>query len=72
MPDEIQLWEYRVQKVGSASSGVKTEELELLLNEWGQAGWEVVSALVNESNSKITIIAKRPLTNRTRQNRAAP
>ena len=65
MSDEIQLWEYRVQKVGSAASGVKTEELGQLLNEWGLQGWEVFSSVGNESNSKITIFAKRPLINRT-------
>ncbi len=38
MADEIHLWEYRVQTVGSFWSGVKANALEQLLNEWGR-GW---------------------------------
>jgi hypothetical protein len=35
MAEEIPKWEYRVQTVGSFWSGVKANELEKLLNEWG-------------------------------------
>lgn len=72
MPDEIQLWEYRVQTVGSFLSGVKADELEQLLNEWGEDGWEVVSTHILENANKINVIAKRPLTDRARRRRSMP
>jgi hypothetical protein len=72
MPDEIQLWEYRVQTVGSFLSGVKADELEELLNEWGEEGWEVVSTHILENANKINVIAKRPLTDRARRRRTMP
>ena len=72
MPDEIQLWEYRVQTVGSLWSGVKADELEQLLNEWGEEGWEVVSTHILENANKINVIAKRPLTDRARRRRSLP
>lgn len=65
MNDEPQKWEYRVQTVGGFFSGVKAEELELLLNEWGEEGWEVVAAHIIENANKINVIAKRPLTRET-------
>lgn len=72
MPDETQLWEYRVQTVGSFFSGVKADELEQLLNEWGEEGWEVVSTHILENMNKINVIAKRPLTERARRRRTLP
>jgi hypothetical protein len=72
MPDETQLWEYRVQTVGSFFSGVKADELEQLLNEWGEEGWEVVSTHILENANKINVIAKRPLTDRARRRRSMP
>lgn len=72
MAEEINQWEYRVQTVGSFWSGVKAEELEQLLNEWGEEGWEVVSTHIIENVNKINVIAKRPLTPRTRRFRSMP
>ena len=72
MPDETQLWEYRVQTVGSLWSGVKADVLEQLLNEWGEEGWEVVSTHILEKANKINVIAKRPLTDRARRRRTMP
>ena len=72
MTDEITQWEYRVQTVGSFWSGVKAEELEQLLNEWGEEGWEVASTHVLENTNKINVIAKRPLTDRARRRRSLP
>jgi hypothetical protein len=69
--DTIQ-WEYRVQTVGAFFSGVKAEELEELLNEWGEDGWEVVSTHIIENANKINVIAKRPLTDRVRRERSRP
>ena len=72
MYEEIKNWEYRVQSVGGFFSGVKAEELEELLNEWGEDGWEVISTHIIENANKINVIAKRPLTDRTRRERSRP
>jgi hypothetical protein len=72
MYEEIKQWEYRVQTVGGFFSGVKTDELEELLNEWGEEGWEVVSTHIIENANKINVIAKRPLTDRVRRERSRP
>jgi len=72
MSEEIKQWEYRVQTVGGFFSGVKAEELEELLNEWGEDGWEVVSTHTIENANKINVIAKRPLTDRVRRERSRP
>ena len=72
MYEEIKQWEYRVKTVGAFFSGVKAEELEELLNEWGEDGWEVVSTHIIENYNKINVIAKRPLTDRVRRERSRP
>ena len=70
--EETQKWEYRVQTVGTFWSGVKADELEQLLNEWGEEGWEVVSTHILENANKINVIAKRPLSITTRRSRSMP
>ena len=72
MAEEIRQWEYRVQTVGTFWSGVKADELEQPLNEWGEKGWEVVSTHIIENVNKINVIAKRPLTRETRRSRSMP
>lgn len=72
MSDETQLWEYRVQAAGSFWTGVRANELEQLLNTWGEEGWEVVSTHILENTNKINVIAKRPLSDRTRRKRSTP
>ena len=72
MYEEIKQWEYRVQTVGGFFSGVKAEELEELLNEWGEDGWEVVSTHIIENANKINVIARRPLTDPVRRERSRP
>jgi hypothetical protein len=72
MAEEVSKWEYRVQTVGSLWSGVKADELEQLLNEWGEEGWEVVSTHILENANKINVIAKRPLSSTTRRSRSMP
>ena len=72
MYEDNRQWEYRVQTVGGFFSGVKAEELEELLNEWGEDGWEVVSTHIIENANKINVIAKRPLTDRVRRERSRP
>ena len=72
MAEETKQWEYRVQTVGGFWSGVKADELEQLLNEWGVEGWEVVSTHIIENVNKINVIAKRPLSSATRRFRSMP
>ena len=72
MYEDIKQWEYRVQTVGGFFSGVKADELEEMLNEWGEDGWEVVSTHIIENANKINVIAKRPLTDRVRRERSRP
>lgn len=72
MAEEIKQWEYRVQTVGGFFKGVPADELEELLNEWGEDGWEVVSTHILENANKINMIAKRPLTAAVRRQRSIP
>jgi len=72
MAEEIKQWEYRVQTVGTFWSGVKADELEQLLNEWGEEDWEVVSTHILENANKINVIAKRLLTCDTTRRRSMP
>jgi hypothetical protein len=51
---------------------VKADELENLLNEWGEQGWEVVSTHILENANKINVIAKRPLTREAIRRRSMP
>lgn len=70
--NELPKWEYRVQTVGTFWSGVKVDELEQLLNDWGEEGWEVVSTHVIENQNKINVIAKRLLTRDIIRKRSMP
>lgn len=70
MPEPIQ-WEYRVQSVGKFW-GTKDEEIEALLNEWGEEGWEAVAVFPSSRSADVTIVAKRPLTLATRRRRSMP
>ncbi len=69
MTETIQ-WEYRVETIGSALRGAKDEGIEATMNEWGEDGWEVISARPPTNSSKMTIVAKRPLTSATRRQRS--
>jgi hypothetical protein len=69
---EISIWEYRVESMGSGLSGIKDEDLQAILNEWGEEGWEVINAFALSSSTKIKVIAKRPLTERSRRQRDWP
>ena len=69
MADTTQ-WEYRVKTLGGFLRGEKDEELEAILNEWGDEGWEVVSARGIENTNRVSIIAKRPLTDTARRRRS--
>jgi len=67
--DENKKWEYRVDTIGSAIRGLKDEAIEAALNEWGQEGWEIISARPPTNSSKITIVAKRLVTASTLRQR---
>jgi len=71
MADEMQKWEYRVQTIGSMF-GTKDEHIEATLNEWGEEGWQVFAVFTPEGSGKITIVARRPLTERVRRTRSMP
>ena len=71
MADEIKQWEYRVQTIGSAF-GTKDEHIQATLDEWGIEGWEAINVFTPSGSGKITIVAKRPLTDRARRSRSMP
>ena len=71
MTDEIKQWEYRVQTIGSVF-GTKDENIQSTLDEWGLEGWEAISVYTPYGSGKITIVAKRPLTERVRRIRSMP
>jgi hypothetical protein len=64
-------WEYRVKTIGGVF-GTKDEHIEATLNEWGEEGWEAVSVYTPEGSGKVTIVAKRPLTEAVRRRRSWP
>jgi len=71
MTEEIQKWEYRVQTIGGVF-GTKDEQIDATLNEWGEDGWEALAVYTPEGSGKVTIVAKRPLTERVRRQRSMP
>ncbi len=71
MTEEIKQWEYRVQTIGSMF-GTKDENIEAMLNEWGVEGWEVTHVYTPEGSGKVTVVAKRSLSNTTRRLRSMP
>jgi hypothetical protein len=71
MADTTQ-WEYRAISAGSFWNEPKDEDLESLLNELGEDGWEVVSVFTRYGANKVRIVAKRPLTGSVRRRRTWP
>ncbi len=71
MAEEIKHWEYRVQTVGGVFS-TKDEDIQATLDEWGAEGWEAVNVYVISGSARVTIVAKRPLTDRVRRLRSMP
>jgi hypothetical protein len=65
------LWEYQAVTIGGAF-GTKDELLEATLNEMGAQGWEAVSVYTIGQSPKVTVVAKRPLTDTTRRRRSMP
>jgi hypothetical protein len=52
--------------------GTKDEPIQNTLDEWGEEGWEAINVFTPEGSGKITIVAKRPLTERARRMRNMP
>ncbi|HET6824004.1 MAG TPA: DUF4177 domain-containing protein [Anaerolineales bacterium] len=71
MAEAIKHWEYRVQTIGGLF-GTKDEHIQEILNEWGSEGWEAINVFTPEGSGKITIVAKRPLSDRARRIRSWP
>lgn len=71
MAEEFTLWEHRVATIGSLF-GTKEEYVQVTLDEWGAEGWEGISVYSPYGSGKITIVAKRPLTDRARRLRSMP
>jgi hypothetical protein len=69
---ELNQWEYHVLTVGSFFKGVKDSDLEALLNQLGEEGWEVVGFRTIENSNQSQIIAKRPLDRTARRWRSMP
>lgn len=71
MTEEIKQWEYRVQTIGSVF-GTRDERIEETLDAWGEEGWEALAVYTPYGSGKVTIVAKRPLTDRARRLRSMP
>ena len=71
MTEEFKQWEYRVQTIGSVF-GTKDEHIQDTLDQWGEEGWEAINVFTPEGSGKITIVAKRPLTDQVRRMRNMP
>ena len=69
MAEEFRQWEYRVQTIGSFF-GTKDEDVQATLDEWGAEGWEAINVYTPSESGKVTIVAKRPLTERARRSRS--
>lgn len=66
--DAIKNWEYQVLTIGSVF-GTKDEQIAATLNAWGEDGWEAINVYTPTNSSKVTIVAKRPLTESVRRQR---
>jgi len=58
--------------LGTSWSPLKDEEMEDILNEWGEDGWEVLAVVPVPNGMKVRIIAKRQLGLRARRRRSMP
>jgi len=68
---ETQLWEYQVITIGSVF-GTKDQMVQDTLNEWGAQGWEATHVYTPSQSGKVTIVARRALSERTRRQRSMP
>ncbi len=65
-------WEYRVFTIGSIWRGTRDEQVAATLNAWGEEGWEAINVYTPSGSGKVTIVAKRPLTDAVRRRRSMP
>jgi hypothetical protein len=72
MTEQTTQWEYRVLTVGGAISGAKDGQIEEVLNEWGLEGWVATQVYTPSQSNKVTIVARRELTARSRRQRSMP
>jgi hypothetical protein len=68
---DTQLWEYQVVTIGSVF-GTKDQMVQDTLNEWGAQGWEATHVYTPSQSGKVTIVARRVLSERTRRQRSMP
>jgi hypothetical protein len=69
---EMPRWEYQHLTLGSDWKKVKPEELDEVLAELGEDGWEVVSVYTHHGSNKTNLLAKRPLSGRPPRERSWP
>ncbi len=65
-------WEYRVFTIGRIWRGTRDEQVAATLNAWGEEGWEAINVYTPSGSGKVTIVAKRPLTDAVRRRRSMP
>ena len=65
-------WEYRVETFGSWIRSPKDGQLAEALNELGQEGWELSSAVPREGSQALTLIMRRRVTRVERRRRTRP
>jgi hypothetical protein len=66
-------WEYRVETLpGNILRGAKDEEIQALLSQWGEEGWDVFHLVFSENTGQLRAIAKRPVTSSQRRKRSMP
>ena len=70
--EKLTIWEYRIETFGKTFSQPKDDELEEILDEWGEEGWEVIAVHNLESTNKVRILAKRPLSASSHRRRNWP
>ena len=71
MAEDFKQWEYRVQTTG-VFFGTKDEHIQAALDKWVSENWEAINVFTPSGSGKITLVAKRPLTERTRRIRSMP
>jgi hypothetical protein len=69
---ELNQWEYCVKTIGTFFKGVKDDELEAMLNQMGEEGWEFIGFRTIENTNQAQFVAKRPLDRTARRWRSMP
>ena len=62
-----QQWEYQVEQFGSALRGARPEEVDSFLNGAAAEGWELSQVAPMSNGSKIMVILRRKLEERSRR-----